>query len=563
MDFIKKHHRALFFSVWLILNLVQAATTELFDDEAYYWIYSQYPDWGYFDHPPMIAWLIKIGYSLFQNELGVRLLVVLLNTLSVYFILRLTERKNDLLFYVIVASIAVAQIGGIIAVPDIPLLFFVALFFIQYRTFVKDTNLLNSFLLGLCIALMLYSKYHGILLVLFTIVSNPKLLTKYYTYIAAAVAIILFSPHIYWQFTHGFPSIKFHLFERNAVRYRFSFTAEYLLGQIALAGPIIGFLFLWTASKQKPISLSEKAMKYSFVGVYAMFLLSTFKGRVEANWTVPAFVGLIVLAHHYINDQRRLTKWIYATLPFSLALVFAARIFMMMDLPASKLISKDEFHDNVTAANAIKSIAGPLPLVVIDSYQKPSKYIFYGRGSAFSLNTPWYRRNNYNYWPMEDSLIGKPAYVVGPAIDPFTKRETIFHDTIAAPQFSNYRGLLVKEFFSFSKIHIENIRAITTSVGTIHISCRMKSPIHYLPLFKAQPYASSLVFLTTYNVKGDVSAYLPSKFKVEYISSANLTVEFDVAHSLPAGQYRSKLGVGSCLPGYPSLNSTSFDFEIK
>ena len=38
-----------------ILNVVQGGTTELLPDEAYYWVYSQYLDWGFFDHPPLVA----------------------------------------------------------------------------------------------------------------------------------------------------------------------------------------------------------------------------------------------------------------------------------------------------------------------------------------------------------------------------------------------------------------------------------------------------------------------------------------------------------------------------
>ena len=69
--------RQLFYVNWLILNLFQATTTGLLDDEAYYWVYSRFPDWGYFDHPPMVALLIKAGYTIFANPLGVRLFIVL------------------------------------------------------------------------------------------------------------------------------------------------------------------------------------------------------------------------------------------------------------------------------------------------------------------------------------------------------------------------------------------------------------------------------------------------------------------------------------------------------
>ena len=66
---IRQHPSTWFYCCWLLVNLVQAAGTELLHDEAYYWVYSHYPDWGYFDHPPMIALLIKAGYAIFPNEL--------------------------------------------------------------------------------------------------------------------------------------------------------------------------------------------------------------------------------------------------------------------------------------------------------------------------------------------------------------------------------------------------------------------------------------------------------------------------------------------------------------
>lgn len=128
MIFIKKYHLLIFFSLWTLINFFQAANTVLLNDEAYYWVYSNFLDWGYFDHPPMIAALIKAGYFLFRNELGVRFFVVILNSLTLLIIYNLLPRKNDLLFYAIACSVAVIQFGGFIAVPDIPLVFFAALF---------------------------------------------------------------------------------------------------------------------------------------------------------------------------------------------------------------------------------------------------------------------------------------------------------------------------------------------------------------------------------------------------------------------------------------------------
>ena len=177
---VRKHQRLLFYFTWFTVNMLQAGQTELIDDEAYYWVYSRFPAWGYFDHPPMIAILIKAGFGFFHHELGVRLFIVMMNTATIFIIQELTEKKDDLLFYAVAGTVAVAQIGGIIAAPDIPLLFFVALFFWLYKRFLYQMNLLNSILVGAAMALMLYSKYHGVLIIFATILSNPSLLRKFF-----------------------------------------------------------------------------------------------------------------------------------------------------------------------------------------------------------------------------------------------------------------------------------------------------------------------------------------------------------------------------------------------
>ena len=51
----------------LILNLLQANFTELIFDEAYYWHYAKNLTFGYFDHPPMVAWLIGLSSFFFEG----------------------------------------------------------------------------------------------------------------------------------------------------------------------------------------------------------------------------------------------------------------------------------------------------------------------------------------------------------------------------------------------------------------------------------------------------------------------------------------------------------------
>ena len=553
MDFLRKHHRLLFYTSWFLVNLIQAWSTGLFDVEAYYWVYSKFPAWGYFDHPPMIALLIKAGTSLFPGELGVRIFIVILNLLTIAIIERLLPKKDPILFYAICGSIAVAQIGGIIAVPDLPLLFFVALYFLLYKRFAEKMNLVNSVVLGLGIALMLYSKYHGILLVFFTLLSNPRLLLRYQTYIAAAVAVILFLPHIIWQFEHGLPSVQYHLFERNASHYRPAFTTEYLLGQLALAGPLIGWLLIYAAMKYKPVEATEKAMKWSLGGIYIFFLLSTFKGRVEANWTIPAFVPLIVLSHQFILQNASYKKWIYRTVPVTLLLVLAVRIYMGLDLPKSTSFSKDEFHGNRPWVEAIRSRAKEDAVVVLDSYQTPSKYWFYTGKPAIGLNTPSYRRNNYNFWPIELAFIGKPALVMG-AFDSVHLNERFVIDYLKESGSTH-----VPYYYSLSAIQLKKVRATRTG-NRLSISSKAELPLEYLSLIAQKPIDTAGIYLAIIRENKPVE-YVQTGYKVSSLKSTNSEIELNCVLPRTEDAYTLKLAISSVIPGRLSVNSTAFTIE--
>ncbi len=77
------------------------------------------------------------------------------------------------------------------AVPDTPLIFFVVLFFWLYRRFINRMNLINTILIEY-MALLMYTKYHGVLAINFTGLSNPRLLKKPQPYLAIFIALVLF-----------------------------------------------------------------------------------------------------------------------------------------------------------------------------------------------------------------------------------------------------------------------------------------------------------------------------------------------------------------------------------
>lgn len=548
---LQRNYRLLFYSGWALLSIIQAANTELFDDESYYWVYSRFIDWGYFDHPPMIAALVKAGYSIFHNELGVRLFVVILNTATIFFVHQLTHKKDDTLFYAIAGSIAVAQVGGMIAVPDAPLLFFVVLFYWLYQRFLQHNNLINAILLGVCMACMLYSKYHGILVIGLVLLSNLKLFANKYAYIAILISLALFAPHIYWQYQHNFPSVQFHLFERNAASYKLNFTTDYLVTQIAFAGPVIGWLLLWAAFRYKPVTAVERAMKYTMVGTYIAFLISTYKGRVEVNWTVPALIPLMVLSHRYFTQHYQLQKWVYRSIPITLLFVVAVRLYIMAWFPPVSWIKRNELHGNRQWATAIHNKAGDLPVVFVNSYQMPSKYWFYAGLPAFSLNSPYYRRNNYNLWPIEDSLIGKPVYVDVP-------HNSQDYDWLFKPMGWPFpKAGVYQKFYSFSSVLFTGITCTVFEKNVVQINTNVSMPISYRAFFQQPAYSETPIWLVLYE-DGDVRTIINTGSTVRSLTGSGLKLHINIPADVAAKDYSARLCIGTILPGFPTINSTEF-----
>jgi hypothetical protein len=552
MKFIRNKARELFYFSWLILNLLLAKNTGLLDDEAYYWVYSKFMDRGYYDHPPMIAILIKAGDSLFHNELGVRFFIVLMSTLTLYLIDKLCEKRNDLLFFTIAASIFLLQIGSILAVPDLPLMFFIALYFTVLKKFMAGPNWKNSLLLGLVMACMLYSKYHAVLIIFFTLVANPALLRKWQSYFAAAIAFALFLPHIRWQIAHDLPSINYHLFERNATQYQFEFTLQYLISQILLAGPLIGWLVLYAAFTKKPVDPFEKTLKWTTVGIFGLFLIATFKGRSEANWTVPAFVGLIVLAHQHLTEKAQWRKWTYWLLLPSLIFTFTARIYMMADVKPMTWLKKDEFHKTKEWARAIKDTAKYLPVVFPNSYQRASQYWFYSGRPSFSLNTIQYRRSNYNFWPLEDNLQGKKVLLVYP------DDLGVYPDTIPNER-KPMHSRIVDSFYSHSNIFLEEQKKAAIINGKV-LRVRLMGKM-------TERFAKSQtpVYLALYAHDNDVAYTLRGKKFLGIYNGdepSSFSVDVDLS-SVKPGKYRYKWAIESCIPGWPTLNSSSSEMVVK
>ena len=105
---------------------------------------------------------------------------------------------------------------GFITTPDVPLLFFTALFLYTYKKFLEKQSLVNALFIAVCMAGLVYSKYQGVMLIGLVVLSNLKLLKSGWFWMAGLLALGIAAPHFWWQYSNQFPSFRYHLVDRSS-----------------------------------------------------------------------------------------------------------------------------------------------------------------------------------------------------------------------------------------------------------------------------------------------------------------------------------------------------------
>lgn len=385
---------------------------ELHYDEAYYWMFSQRLDCGYFDHPPMTALLIRAGSFFSDGELGVRLLITVLQPAYLYLfwtLLRTPEsgRKEAILYALLCASIPMLQVYGFVATPDAPLMFFTALLLAAYRKFISSDKLIWTMLLGLSMGLLAYSKYHGALVVACVVLSNVSLLRSRRFYAAALVAFAVVLPHLCWQYEHDWASFRYHLMDRNKI-FRVSYITEYLLNTLGCYNPLVVPLAVYAMLKNRVKHDLGRAIYCLAGGFFFFFLLSTLRGYVQPQWTLPMAYSMVFALYLYAVENARVRKYLTRVGYVTVGLLLVVRVAVMTGALASTGLV---FFNNKAKYRAIAQAAEGAPTLFSRSYKTPSMYAFYARRPCDSQTTFTGRKSQYTLWRLDEQFRGKRVMV--------------------------------------------------------------------------------------------------------------------------------------------------------
>ena len=403
----------LWLGVWWIANLVQAGFTELANDEAYYHMFAERLAWGYFDHPPVTALLVWAGERLFGGELGVRFFFTVLQPLYLWILWRLIRpadagRRDAALFVVVSAATLMLQLYGFIAVPDGPLMFTTALFLLTFKWFSENRR--RAWLwMGIAMALMAYSNYHGALVVLFALAANPRQLLRPALYSSGAVALLLLVPHLVWQYEHDWASFAYHLSGRNSV-FRPGYVVEFLANVLVVFNPFFVPLYVQAWRKVKPQTPVGRALKLLPVAFIVFFMLSSLRGYVQPQWVIVSCFGLVCVLFAYARRHPRTRRYVMRAGGVTVGLIVLVRLVMIFN----PLGIRFEVFNNPESYAAIAAEADGRPVVFRYGYAVAAKYAFYTGGEAYCQPNIRYRTHQWQFRDDDSQFIGREVLVECP-----------------------------------------------------------------------------------------------------------------------------------------------------
>ncbi len=316
---------------FLVLTVATAGNYGFFGDELYYIACSKHLDFGYVDHPPMVALLALFSRTVFGETLiGLRFLSGLAGAVTVLLSARIARKLGGGSFAESLSALAVCLAPGFPALSsffsmnpfDIMMCTLAILLLLDLN---DSTPPRKWIVLGVVLGLGLLNKYtflsFGLALFLGLLASKQRALLRLpWIYVSGVIAFLIFLPHILWQVSHDWPTLEFM---SNVTRYKnlslspveFGSQLILMLNPVALPLWIAGVIYLlfsqrtqgyrflgWTAILFIVIYLLQNAKSYYVLPIFPFLLASGATAtqrliqKTTSRWVRPAILAPLVIS---------------------------------------------------------------------------------------------------------------------------------------------------------------------------------------------------------------------------------------------------------------------------
>jgi len=396
--------------VILVIKLFLLALVPLTGDEAYFIKWATHISSGYYDHPPMVGWLIYLMSYISDSIFFFRLfsfMAAITIAFSIYKIAKLyvDENKAYLLFLLFLASPVDVLMS--LFTNDIPLVLFGTLgtMYLLY-SFHKEKTITYSILAGIFLGAAFLSKYFALFLLLsllvFVFVTYKTKAIKN-VLIVSSIVMLAIAQNLYFNYNCCWNNVMFNFFARTSSEYNLKTFLGFLLLLTYLVTPW-AFYYLYKSRKNFVRGEFLTLLISILALMFSIFFLVSLKNKIGLHWFI-LFLPYIFLLFTFLDDKylKKLFKYntIFTFVHIAILLPLASAIFLV---PISFLKSSHYYPDVVFAKKTVETC-----LILDEKYgDKPLFTTGYTDSSMFNYfckkDAPMILSNS-KYGRMDDRLV--------------------------------------------------------------------------------------------------------------------------------------------------------------
>ena len=314
-----------FFTVLLLATLLKlglAAWLPLTGDEAYFFLWAKYPDFGYYDHPPMVGWWLHGLLYLGNAEWWLRLPAVLLATLIawlIYRVLRVAHGEQIARFAGLLYLLMPVNLLNVFITTDTPLILFALLSVLALQRALQGSGYRWFVITGMLLGLAFLSKYFAVLLGLaygvYLLLVRPSRRNVSGLLVIFLSVLPFAALNIWWNYNNCWNNILFNLQNRHVgAGFGWEFLLTYLLMMLYLISPPL----LWYGWRERgrlwQLLRSRDLYVWLLLLPLLLFGLLSLSSRIGLHWVLAFYPLLFLFLPHILEASRwagalRFTFW--------------------------------------------------------------------------------------------------------------------------------------------------------------------------------------------------------------------------------------------------------------
>ena len=466
----------------IALRLFFISNTLLIDDESYYAMYARHLSWGYVDHGPVIAYLIRLftifGENSFTVRLGALTLLIMLTVFLYRFGKTYFNEATGVIMSLGVSANMLFHTNAVVITPDVPLAFFTIMAIIYYyKAYFIDAKYLYAagILLGLAVLSKVSALFPAVGIILFPFVIQGKrhFLSDIRFYGSLVAALLVFIPFIIWNLQNDLAFVRYQGSHVTSSGSWSDFRGLWL-SLLVTIGPVF---FYYSVIKpflllKRLLSISPELTYFTIVTIIPTiyFLVHSVFSRMEVNWPAPIFSGGLFLFGILLGENWPVyRKRFIFQVGFSLLLILIVTVQTFWPfLPIKgKIDVTNRYHIYNAFPSELKAYLQAYPelqnkRLLADNYQIPSMINFYLNpsleASALSIN---YHETLYSFLYQDGMFVGKDFLFLKRG-KTFPKKFTpYFDDAILLQLFESKR--LGQKVAGYSLWSVTNYRGKSTA----------------------------------------------------------------------------------------------------